>query len=245
MKARRCFAIFFIVILVVIQMTEEAHAGFGDIFDSLKKTVQGDGGLSESKMIDGLKEALKIGSANAVDTVSQIGGYYENPNIKIPLPGPIQKVEKVLRGAGFGAELDSFEMSMNQAAEKAAPEARGIFLDAIKQMNISDARKILDGRDNEATLYFKEKTYDRLSGVFEPTIRQAMSEVGVTRKYQDIDRKIESIPFMESLSFDLDQYVNDGALEGLFFMVAEEEKKIRQDPAARVTDLLKETFGGR
>ena len=144
MNARRYFAILFPMVLTMIPMNE-TQAGFGDILNSLKKTVQGDSGLSESKMIDGLKEALTIGSANAVDTVSRIGGYYKNPNIKIPLPGPIQEVERILRGAGFGAELDAFELSMNQAAEKAAPGAKAIFWDAIKQMNISDARKILGG----------------------------------------------------------------------------------------------------
>jgi hypothetical protein len=234
-----------LIIILGISQISPAHAGFGDILESLRKAVQGSKGLTEDKIIDGLKEALQIGSTNAVETVSQIGGYYERPDIKIPLPGAIQKVENILRSAGYGAHLDAFEMSMNRAAEKAAPEARGIFWDAIKQMNISDARKILEGRDNEATLYFKDKTYDRLSEVFKPMIREAMSEVGVTRKYQDIDAMIRSMPFMENLSFDLNGYVNRGALDGLFFMLAEEERKIRQDPAARVTDLLKEIFGER
>jgi hypothetical protein len=139
--------------------------------------------------------------------------------------------------------VDAFEMSMNRAAEKAAPEAKSIFWDAIKQMNFSDARKILEGQDNEATLYFKEKTHGRLSEVFEPIVHNAMSQVGVTRKYQELDEKVRSVPFASILQFDLDAYVKDGALEGLFFMLSEEERKIRQDPAARVTDLLKETFG--
>ncbi len=219
------------------------HAGFGDFFRRVKKAVDGDDGLSDSKMIDGLKEALQIGTGNAVETVSQMGGYYENPEIKIPLPDAIQRVEKLVRAAGYGAQVDAFEMSMNRAAEKAAPEAKSIFWDAIKQMNFSDARKILEGQDNEATLYFKEKTYGRLSEVFEPIVHNAMSQVGVTRKYQELDEKVRSVPFASILQFDLDAYVKDGALGGLFFMLSEEERKIRQDPAARVTDLLKETFG--
>jgi len=110
-------------------------------------------------------------------------------------------------------------------------------------MSVSDARKILQGRDDEATRYFKDKTYDRLSEIFEPIVHKTMFEVGVTRKFQELDEKVRNMPFAGSLSFDLDQYVIDGALEGLFLMLVEEEKKIRQDPAARITDLLKEVFG--
>ena len=112
-------------------------------------------------------------------------------------------------------------------------------------MTFADARKILNGADNEATLYFKGKTSDRLQRLFKPIAHDAMSEVGVTRNYQQLDAKVRSIPFADRFSFDLDQYVTEGALEGLFYMLAQEEKKIRQDPAARVTDLLKKVFGGR
>jgi hypothetical protein len=134
---------------------------------------------------------------------------------------------------------------MNQAAEKAAPEAKSIFWDSIKQMSITDARKILDGPENGATLYFKEKTYGSLSEIFKPIVHSSMSEVGVTEKYQELDGKMASIALVGSMRFDLDKYVNDKALDGLFIMLAEEEKKIRQDPAARVTDLLKEVFGNK
>ena len=134
---------------------------------------------------------------------------------------------------------------MNHAAERAAPEARDLFLDTIKKMSFADARKILGGRDNEATLYFEEKTRDQLAEKFGPIINTALSQVGVTRRYQELDAKVRSIPFADALSFDLNQYVNEQALDGLFLMLAKEERNIRQDPAARVTDLLKEVFGGR
>jgi hypothetical protein len=221
------------------------HAGFGDFFKGVKDAVQGDQELSESQIIDGLKEALVVGTGNAVETVSQVGGYLENPAIKIPLPDTVQRVEPLVRAAGYGAQVDAFVMSMNRAAERAAPEAKSIFWDAIKKMTISDAQKILNGRENEATLYFKEKTYGQLSEVFEPIVHDTMSEVGVTRKYQDLEQKIELVPFARSYAFDLNEYVNNRALEGLFLVLGEEEKKIRQDPAARVTDLLKEVFGKR
>jgi hypothetical protein len=146
---------------------------------------------------------------------------------------------------GYGPKVDEFELSMNRAAEKAAPKAKALFFDAIKQMTFSDARKILQGQDNEATLYFKDKTSNRLHEIFKPIVRRVMSEVGVTRTYQELDAKVRSIPFTDRLSFDLDNYVTNKALDGLFLMVAEEERKIREDPTARVTDLLKEVFGSK
>lgn len=221
----------------------DGYAGFQDILDSAKKFLGQEEGLTESEVIQGLKEALEIGTANSVGIVSKLNGYYKNPNIKIPLPEDIQKIEKILRTTGFGQQVDEFELSMNRAAERAAPEAKSIFWDAIKQMKFEDARQILNGRDNEATLYFKDKTSARLRKIFKPITHQAMSEVGVTRTYQAIDDKVKTIPFADQLSFDLDQYVTDKALDGLFFMLAAEEKKIRENPAARVTDLLKKVFG--
>jgi hypothetical protein len=232
-----------ILMLLVIAQFTQAQSQLDDIVKGAQKALGAGGGLSNSKIVDGLKEALQIGTGNAVEAVSKVGGYYQNPKIKIPLPGPIQKVERLIRAAGYGSQVDAFELSMNQAAEKAAPEAKSIFWDAIKQMSITDARKILDGAENEATLYFKDKTYARLSEVFKPIVHNSMSEVGVTKKYQELDAKMASIPLVGSMHFDLDKYVNDKALDGLFLMLSEEEKKIRQDPAARVTDLLKEVFG--
>lgn len=215
--------------------------------DFLKSIGDALGGreLSENKIIRGLKEALQIGTTNAVGIVSKLDGYYKSPKIRIPLPDSVQKVEKILRGVGYGSKVDAFELSMNRAAERAAPEAKAMFLNAIKQMTFSDAKKILQGRDNEASLYFEDKTRGRLHELFQPIVHSAMSEVGVTRWYQELEAKVRSIPFTESLNLDLDGYVTNKALDGLFFMVAEEERKIRQDPAARITDLLKEVFGGK
>jgi hypothetical protein len=230
--------------ICIVAAMSPAHAGFGDVFKEVQKAVGGGGGeLSESRIIEGLKEALEIGSSNAVKIVSKTDGYYKNPKIRIPLPGAVQKVETILKTAGYGAQVDAFKLSMNRAAEKAAPEAKAIFWDTIKGMSIDDGRRILNGRDNEATLYFKEKTEKKLAETFKPIVRSSMSDVGVTRYYQDLSDKVSSIPFAGSLNMDLDQYVTDKALAGLFLMLAEEERKIRQDPAARVTDLLKDVFG--
>ena len=235
-----------LVIVLFIMQPPPALAQFQDIFNRVKKAVGMSGGeLSESKVIEGLKEALEIGTGNAAGLVSKLDGYYKNSKIKIPLPESVRKVEKILRTVGFGSKVDDFEMSMNRAAEQAAPEAKALFTDTIKQMSIDDARKILNGKDNAATLYFKDKTWDRLYDKFKPIINSTMSEVGVTRYYQDLDKKVRSIPFVDSMSFDLDQYVTDGALDGLFYMLEQEERRIREDPAARVTALLKEVFGSR
>jgi hypothetical protein len=223
----------------------EGHAGFEDYLDRAKKLFGQEEELTDGEIIRGLKEALEIGTANAVQVVSKVNGYYKNSEIKIPLPEDVQKAEKYVRLAGFGDLVDDFELSMNRAAEKAAPEAKSIFWDAIKQMRFDDARKILNGRDNEATLYFEDKTSARLAEVFKPIVGQVMSKVGVTRTYRDLNKKAQTIPFVDSFSFDLDQYVTDQALDGLFIMLAAEEKKIREDPAARVTDLLKKVFASK
>ena len=243
MKSIVSFAIFLLIGLTAIQ-PRPADAGLMDILKGIETAIKG-GELSDSTIIAGLKEALRIGTADAVGTLSRLNGYYKNPNIRIPLPDKIQKAEKLLRVVGFGSEVDAFKLSMNRAAERAAPEAKSLFIDSIRQMTISDARKILKGRDNQATLYFEDKTRDRLYELFKPITHTAMSEVGVTRSYQKLDAKMQTIPYGDRISFDLDDYVTNKALDGLFFMVAEEERKIRQDPAARVTDLLKEVFGSQ
>ncbi|MBW2147100.1 MAG: DUF4197 domain-containing protein [Deltaproteobacteria bacterium] len=233
-----------VVLIIAIGSIQNpsAFAQFGDILKGVEKALKGRE-LSEGKIIQGLKEVLQIGTSNAVEMASRENGYYQNPKIKIPLPGAVRKVEKLLRAVGYGPKVDAFELSMNRAAERAAPEAKSIFFEAVTQMTFSDARKILKGPDNAATLYFKDKTHDRLYEIFKPITHKAMSEVGVTRTYQELDAKVRTLPFAGSLSFELDRYVTNGALDGLFFMLAEEERKIRQDPAARVTDLLKEVFG--
>jgi hypothetical protein len=244
MKNRILFVLFGVLSIWVFSTTLAA-AGFQDFIKSTQKLFETSDSISESEIVEGLKQALEIGTGKAVDLVSKQGGYYNNPEIKIPLPASVQNAEKILRSVGFGSKVDAFELSMNHAAERAAPEAKSIFWNAIKKMEIDDAKKILNGREDEATLYFKDKTYARLQEIFEPIVKESMGEVGVTRTYQDLNAKVEKIPFADSFSLDLDKYVTDGALNGLFQMLAEEEKKIRSDPAARVTDLLKKVFGNK
>lgn len=242
---RRSILILFLFMAPAMAAPIPAHAQWDDIFKKFKDSIGLSEELSTEKIIAGLKEALHVGTGNAVDIVSRLNGYYKNPEIKIPLPGAVQKVEGILRTVGYGAQVDAFELSMNRAAEKAVPAAKSIFWDAIKTMSFTDARRILDGESNAATLYFKDKTYVPLYDMFKPAINKTMKQVGVTRRYQDLEKMVRTVPFTEGLTLDLDDYVTKGALDGLFFMLAAEEKKIREDPAARITPILKEVFGGR
>ena len=242
MKVIRAMVAILLLTLVLVQ-GPVAHAKFGNFLKDIKKAL-GVGQLSDEKIIKGLKEALQVGTGNVVGLISRLDGYYKNPKIKIFLPPEIQKAESVLRKVGLARQVDQFEQSMNRAAEQAAPKAKVLFLDAIQKMSFQEARKILNGGDNEATLYFKDKTADRLGRAFKPIIHSAMAQVGVTRSYQGIQSRLRQLPLTRGLQLDLDQYVTDGALKGLFALLEEEERKIRKDPAARVTDLLKEVFGG-
>ena len=219
-----------------------AHAGWSDILNDIKSAVTKEDALSNGEIVDGLKQALSVGTQNAVAYVSKTNGYFSNPHIKIPLPEKFRKAEGLLRTVGFGKDVDAFELSMNRAAEKAAPLAVDIFKNAITRMSFSDARKILNGPDDAATAYFKDATFVRLQQTFKPIVQKTMAEVGVTRGFQNLNKKLSTIPFADRLSFDLDQYTTDKSLDGLFFMLAQEERKIRQNPTARVTDLLKKVF---
>ena len=225
-----------------------SYAGWGDFLKDFQKTLgksTKSGALSQDKIGNGLKEALRIGAENAVKKVSIPDGYYDNPEIRISLPDSILKVEKVIRIFGYGSQLDAFTESMNRAAEKAAPAARDLFWGTVKGMTFEDAIKIFKGRDNEATLYLKDKTWDKLLKTFKPIVNQAMSSVGVTKQYRDLENRVRNIPVIgQSLGVDIDNYDSEKALNGLFLMLEKEEQKIREDPAARVTDLLKEVFGG-
>jgi hypothetical protein len=245
MNVIRSVTLVMLMALFVIPLSSACAEDKGDnFFTGIFATLKG-GKLSDSKIINGLKEALEIGTSNAVKDVSKLNGYYENAAIKIPLPKTVQKVEAVMRGMGYGPELDEFSRSMNRAAEQAAPKAKALFWDAVKAMTFDDARTILKGNDDAATRHFEDKTRGRLQQLFMPIVHTVMEEVGVTRTYQNVYAKISTIPFADRLNLDLDGYVTEKALDGLFYMVAEEERKIRKDPAARVTKLLKDVFGSK
>lgn len=200
-------------------------------------------GLSDTKIAAGLKDALSIGTQKAVKLVDHPGGYLDNPAIKISLPSNLRPVESVLRGAGQGPKIDAFVASMNHAAESAAPEAEKIFADAVSAMTIDDARKLLNGKDTAITDYFREKTSASLTTAFRPHVEKAMQANGVTQQYEALAGKIPAMPFMKSPSLDINSYVVSKALDGLFYMLGQQEKEIRTNPAARSTALLKQVFG--
>lgn len=214
-------------------------------FDRLLKGIGigGQKGLSDAKIGEGLKEALKVGTENTVSFTGKTDGFFLNQAIKILMPEKLRTLEKGLRTVGYGPQLDEFVLSMNRAAEKAAPFAKQIFWDAIGEMTFEDVRKIFSGHETAATEYFKGKTSDKLTIVFKPIVDRTMNEVGVTRQYKELVGRYEAIPFVKKETFDIDHYVVTKALDGLFHVLGEEEKKIRTNPAARTTDLLKEVFG--
>ncbi len=233
----------YVVILLISSVPfSVAYAGFLDnLMDSIN--IAGEKGLDQNTVISGLKEALDVGTDKAVKNVSGLDGYMGNQSIRILMPEKMQTVADVLGKTGHQELVDEFIKSMNRAAEKAAPLAAPHFASAIREMSFEDAETILDGGDTAATDYFKAKTFDNLYVEFKPIIGTSMNEVGVTSAYKDMMGKYTSLPFMSSVAPDIDHHVTQKALDGLFFMVAEEEKKIRRDPSARVTDLLKTVFG--
>jgi len=199
--------------------------------------------LSESTVVSGLKEALEIGTERAASTLSAAGGFSGNSLLRIGLPDEYLQVASLLRSAGFGGAVDELELTMNQAAEKAAGEATPVFASAITSMSVSDAFQILNGPSDAATRYFEGKTSDALRARFTPVVTNAMEQVGVYQALQDVTAMYDRIPFAgKPAATDFTGYVTDGALSGLFSTLADEEKKIRDDPSARSTALLRQVF---
>jgi hypothetical protein len=191
----------------------------------------------------GIKEALAVGTENAVKSLSKSDGYFANEAVKILMPDSIKRVADVARMAGFQKQVDEFVLSMNRAAEAAAPAAAQYFGDAIRAMTLDDVRGILSGGDTAATDFFRSKTQDKLYAAFKPVVSKKVGEVGATKAYTDMMGRFEKMPMGGKQSLDLEDYVTKKALDGLFLTVAKEEKNIRSNPAARTTDLLKKVFG--
>jgi hypothetical protein len=207
--------------------------------------TRGPGTLGDVRIGQALKQALEVGTENAVKLTGRTDGYFKNEAIKILIPDKLRTFERALRTVGYERELGDFVLKMNRAAERAAPSAKKIFWDAIGEMTIDDARGILDGTQTAATDYFKAKTTEQLTAAFSPVVHRTMGEVGLTRQYQELFGRAQRLPFLDLESFDLDRYVVGRALDGLFHVVGEEEKRIRTNPSARVTELLREVFGPR
>ncbi|MFA5323185.1 MAG: DUF4197 domain-containing protein [Smithella sp.] len=235
MKKKIILSIFFVLFLCQL-----SHAS---LLDAIKETFNNTTSSSSNKVDLGLKEALNVGIKNTITYLGEKDGYFGNAAVKILLPEKIRKLEPVLRGIGYGPQIDEFTLSMNRAAEKAAPLAADIFSQAITEMSFDDANKILRGGNTAATDYLKEKTYNKLLEKFQPEVRKTMSEYKVTRKYDALNAKAQKLPLVgQALNLNVNNYVSSKALDGFFLVLAREETNIRTNPKARVTDLLKEVF---
>ena len=199
--------------------------------------------LTADQVASGLKEALEKGVTTGTQKVGKVDGYFKNPKIKIPFPPDVQKVENTLRDLGMGSEVDRFVKTLNRGAEQAAKEAKPVFVSAIKQMTINDAWDILKGDNKQAaTNYLKRTTSSELRVKFRPIVKKALDNTNATKYYGDIVRRYNQIPLIDKVDPDLEEYATQKAMDGLFLMIAQEEKKIRANPAARTTDLLKKVF---
>ena len=201
--------------------------------------------LSTSDISSGLKEALLNGVRNAVDDLGRENGFLDNSRVHIPLPNSLQRTEKTLRALGQGRRVDEFIESMNHAAEKAVPVATDVFLDSIRQMTFDDARKILfSGQEDAATQFFRRTSEDRLRDEFRPIVEDFTEQVGVTQKYKEMIGRYGFIgKALGQDATDIDDYVTQKALDGLFLLVADEERKIRRDPIGRTSSILRKVFG--
>lgn len=199
-------------------------------------------GLTNEEVTKGLKEALAQGATKGANLVSKIDGYFKNPEIKIPFPKDASLVEMKLRAIGMGAQVDEFTLSLNRAAEDAAKEAAPIFVSAIQKMTINDAFAILKGEPDAATQYLKKTTTPQLKEKFTPIVKNSLDKVNATKYWADLINYYNKLPFITKVNPDLNAYATDMAIQGLFLMVAREEKLIRKDPAARTTDILKKVF---
>jgi hypothetical protein len=198
--------------------------------------------LTSQNIVDGLREALTVGTRNAVKTTSADGGYFKNPLIRIPLPEKLEKLASTVRRIGLGGQVDQFKKKMNQAAEKAAELATPVFVDAIRNMSFSDAKEILHGGDTAAMDYFRDATSPQIRELYRPLVNGKMEEVGGVKLYNNMITKYNRVPLTPAIDFDIEEYVTDKAMKGLFAVVADEEREIRENPAARTTALLKMVF---
>ncbi|MFZ1664775.1 MAG: DUF4197 domain-containing protein [Flavobacteriales bacterium] len=204
--------------------------------------------LSNADVVAGLKQALEKGAEHSVDVASVADGFWKNPRLRIPFPPEAEKMKNTLNDIGMSSQVDKFELTMNRAAEAAAKEAVPVFVNAIKGMTVADGFAILRGGDNAATNFLKEKTTPELIAKFQPIVVKATQEVALTSYWTPLAGAYNKTTLFtggQAINPDLDAYVTQKAIDGLFLLVADEELKIRQDPLARTTDLLQRVFGSK
>ncbi len=230
-----------LVSMMLLSSTSCANLDTQAVFEA----IAGSAALDEATVAAGLREALEVGTDRTVASTSTVDGFLGNVLIRITLPEEFDEMASLLRGIGFDDQVDDLEIAMNRAAERASGEARDVFWDSIRSMSIADAFGILRGPDDAATDYFRQRTESELQTRFSPIVQDKMTEVGLYRIYEELSGYYERLPFVEKPALDLEQYITDSALEGLFTILAQEEARIRKDPLARSTNLLKRVFSSQ
>lgn len=244
----------FLPLILCVAVSSSAWAGFSlsKIKDAADKALgkgstqtsqpMTKGNLTNGDVVSGLREALTIGARNSTKMASRVDGFYGNPRIRIPFPPAARKVKAAAEAVGMQSQVTKFVKTLNRAAEEAAKEAAPIFLSAIKGMTIQDGFQILKGSNNAATAYLQRKTSNQLAAKFRPIVQRAINKTQVTKQWSPLASKYNQIPLVKKVNPDLNDYVTQKALQGLFKLIASEEAKIRKNPSARVTGLLQRVF---
>lgn len=236
-------------ILILSQCSEKGLQTLNDVLNTTDQVLNNDGegtALTNTEVIKGLKEALKVGTDTAVSLASVTDGFYKNPMLFIKFPDEAIRVKNTLNDAGFGHLVDDFELTLNRAAEEATKQAAPVFVDAILGMSVQDGFAILNGGENAATEFLKSKTTAELRNKFSPKVQQAIETVNLTKYWEPVINKYNLLTILtggEEVNPDLEAYVTEKAIDGLFIHIQAEEKQIRENPQARVTDLLARVFG--
>jgi len=218
----------------------EAQVTLDNVLNTVKSSLGH--GLSNDEIISGLKEALSVGSKNAGENASKLDGFYKNNLIKIPFPKEANDMKNTLNRLGMKSQVDKFEIQLNRAAEDAAKKAAPIFINAVSKMTINDGLTILTGKKDEATQFLKRVTTKDLTKEFAPIIKASLEKVEITKYWTPLTHSYNQVPFVQKVNPDLNAYVTQKAIDGMFILVAQEEAKIRKDPKAQVTDNLKKVF---
>lgn len=238
----RAFSLTLLVTCLLVTSCETLNS---ELASAVLKPLLANQELNLETITAGLREALQVSTRNSVAQTSKEGGFQENPLIRIPMPEKLDKLGGALRAIGLGGVVDDFERRMNVAAEQAAAKATPVFIDGIKQMSFADAKAILKGDNTAATDYFRRVGEGRLQEVFAPIAAAQMEQVGAVSAYNTLLSAYRKLPFSSEPQFSLEEYVTEKSIDGLFYVLAEEEKKIRKDPAARTSALLRRVFGSK
>jgi hypothetical protein len=232
-----------VMTLFTITCTAQSFNKLGKALQNKVTDVSAGSSLGEDEVGSALKEALNIGVEKGVDQLAQTDGYFKDPEIKIPLPDEAKEVESKLRKIGQGQKVDEAIEAVNRAAEDAVIGAKDIFITAIKNMTIADALEILNGDEDAATAYLNQSTRDQLVEKFKPLIKNSLEKVDATKYWNTVFSSYNKLPFVTKVNPELEEYVTNKAIDGLFIQIAKQELDIRKNPSARVTELLKNVFG--